>query len=68
MELKVYVWPQFEESIAEYTGLAVAIAYTLDDAISLVEADTLCNYNQRRWGDVEVYEVRQLACVCRGSG
>lgn len=65
-ELKIYVWPEFEQSIAEYPGLAVAISRTLEDAVAIIEEECNITYDVTQWGSVEVYDMRETAFVCFG--
>lgn len=67
-DLRVYYWPRFDELTAEYGGMAVAIAKTLEDAIRFTEEDCGLKYDERRWGEVMVLELTETAFVCRGGG
>ena len=66
--LKIYYWPNFEDLTAEYSGMAVAIAGSLEDAIRFTEEDCGMKYEKRRWGEVTVLELAESAFVCRGGG
>lgn len=60
-ELKIYVWPNFDRSTGGSSGFAVAIARDQESAIAMVEEDSGIAYDIKRWGEVQVSSLREMA-------
>lgn len=65
-DFKLYVWDSFYSGY--YSGMAVAIASSLEEAKALVGKDTYGPYNLENWGDYYTVPLNSLFAVSLMGG